>query len=328
MKNKRFFLIGGDSFLAKRVSKILLKKKYEYFYTSRRIPKNKSKHCVYLDLEKKTYDSKKFKKVLNNIDYLIYFIAEVGGVYYNHNKSYDINIGVNQISYLFSLISKYKIESQKIKFIYISSACVYSDKNKNTKYKESDGFLNTPHYSNFNYSLSKRLQEIYVSYFKQKFQNNYLILRPFNFYGPEDNFFNINSHVIPSLISKFINSIKFKKRIEINGDVNSVRNFIYVDDVANLIVGFSIKAKAKDVTINIGSEMSNSVYDIVKYLEIYFEKNYSIFDKNLITYKKLNKFIGQNKRNCDTTLLRKYFPNYNFIDLEKGLKKTLSYLNV
>lgn len=328
MKNNRFLLIGGDSFLARRVAKILVKKKYEYFYTSRRIRKNISNQSIYLDLDKKSYDSKKFKKVINNIDYMIYFIANVGGVYYNHNQVYDINIGVNQLSFLFSIISQYKNNSQKIKFIYISSACVYSDKIQNNSYKESDGFTNLPHYSNFHYSLSKRLQELYVSSYNHIFDSDFIILRPFNFYGPEDNFFDIHSHVIPSLISKFVDCIKLNKKIEITGDTQSIRNFIFVDDVANLIISISKKPNVKNITVNIGSEEANSIEDILNFLILYFKKNYSQFDKNYIYYKKLKNFSGQSIRKCDTSILRKYFPNYNFVKLEEGLIKTLSYLDV
>ena len=51
-----------------------------------------------------------------------------------------------------------------------------------------------------------------------------------------DNFEVASSHVIPGLISKFLNAKKKKLDVEVWGSGRPIREFLHVDDLANAII--------------------------------------------------------------------------------------------
>ena len=60
---------------------------------------------------------------------------------------------------------------------------------------------------------------------------------PTNLYGPNDNYSDNNSHVMPSLISKFINAtIESKSYVECWGSGRPLREFLHVDDLGDAVV--------------------------------------------------------------------------------------------
>ena len=71
---------------------------------------------------------------------------------------------------------------------------------------------------------------------KKDFGHKIINLMPTNLYGPNDNFDNLNSHVIPGLISRMHQSkLKDDKEFFIWGTGNPLREFLYVDDLAEAI---------------------------------------------------------------------------------------------
>ena len=73
--------------------------------------------------------------------------------------------------------------------------------------------------------FSEKLCEMY------KDKMSILIIRPGNIYGPNDKFDPIRSKVIPALIRKF----EENKIIEIWGDGQDIKDFIYIDDFESTI---------------------------------------------------------------------------------------------
>ena len=324
MKKKTFLIVGGDGFLASHIINLLKNKNHNYFFTSRKPKKKLQKNCIYINFSNEKFDKIKFIKVINKIDFIIFLIAKVGGIIYNSKQKYDPTEGVRHLKFIANKIERYKDHNKILKFVFISSACVYPAYIKNVnKLREHDAFLGLPHQSNYDYSLTKRLQEIYMAAFIKIPNVSYLILRPFNFYGPKDDFESINSHVIPSLIKKFYHYTKNKKKIVINGDMEASRNFLYVEDVADLIIKLSLKQKTINTTINLGSEYIYKIKDIIKTLKILFSDIYKDVDYSKIYFDKKEIYNGQKTRSCNTKLLRSFVPNYKFTSLEMGLSKTL-----
>ena len=109
-----------------------------------------------------------------------------------------------------------------------------------------------------------------------------LNLMPTNLYGPNDNFDPISSHVIPGLIYKF-DKAKSENAdfVELWGTGNPLREFLYVDDLADAIY-FLLDKKVEDKIINVGSgeevsieELASLVKNIVSFKgEIIFNAEY------------------------------------------------------
>ena len=76
---------------------------------------------------------------------------------------------------------------------------------------------------------------------------------PTNLYGPNDNFSDNESHVIPGLMGRMHKSkMEGLEEFEVWGTGNPLREFLYVDDLANAI-SFIIENNIEDELINIGS---------------------------------------------------------------------------
>ena len=70
-----------------------------------------------------------------------------------------------------------------------------------------------------------------------KFGNNVLNLMPTNLYGPNDNFSEMNSHVIPGLIYRMHKaSVDGDKEFKIWGSGKPLREFMHVDDLSYLLL--------------------------------------------------------------------------------------------
>jgi len=141
----------------------------------------------------------------------------------------------------------------------------------------------------------------------------FLILRPFNTYGPRQS---IRS-VIPWIIYEILNS----KEIRI-GNLNSKRDFIYVKDLARILELIIKKEIYNGEEINICSGKSYSVREIIKML---FE---------ITGIKKKIKEINKRKRPLkneimelrgDNKKLQKLIGKIELIDFQKGLKETFEF---
>ena len=88
-------------------------------------------------------------------------------------------------------------------------------------------------------------------------------LMPTNLYGPNDNFSDKNSHVIPGLIQRFHKAkINNADSVEVWGSGNPKREFLYVDDLAECIMHI-LKNNIDNNLINIGSGHEVSIKELV-----------------------------------------------------------------
>ena len=104
---------------------------------------------------------------------------------------------------------------------------------------------------------------------------------PTNLYGPNDNFSELDSHVIPGLIKRMHDAkISEKKEFEIWGTGTPLREFLYVDDLA-LAIEFLINKELEKNIINVGSNEEITIKDLAFLIKdlINFEGEL-IFDKS------------------------------------------------
>ena len=77
-------------------------------------------------------------------------------------------------------------------------------------------------------------------------------LMPTNLYGPNDNFDESSSHVIPGLIRRMYNAkLESDNVFNVWGDGTPLREFLYVDDLSNAIK-FVIENDINEDLLNIG----------------------------------------------------------------------------
>ncbi len=93
-----------------------------------------------------------------------------------------------------------------------------------------------PHFSNEGYAYAKRMMEVQCRAYQRQYHRRYFCVVPTNIYGPFDNFDLENAHVVPALIHKAAIAQTEGTDFIVGGDGTPLRQFIYVDDLAHLIL--------------------------------------------------------------------------------------------
>ena len=98
---------------------------------------------------------------------------------------------------------------------------------------------------------------------------------PTNLYGPNDNFDEEYSHVIPGLIARMHKAKKTNaKEFKIWGSGIPLREFLYVDDLSTCI-NFIIQNKIESDLLNVGSGVEISILNLAEKIKtlVGFEEN-------------------------------------------------------
>jgi GDP-L-fucose synthase len=151
---------------------------------------------------------------------------------------------------------------QKIKhFIFFSCTTMYKSDSK-LKQSESD-FQNIsdifPSY--YGVAITKLYIEQLCQFYSNISHTKFTIIRHSNVYGPWDKYDLRRSHVLGATITKVMQA---KDKIIVWGDGNEIRDFLYIDDLVDL-VEISLKSQRENLLlINAGSDQGISVLNLVK----------------------------------------------------------------
>ncbi len=243
-------------------------------------------------------------------DYIINAAAKVGGIYANNKMRSEFLIDNLKINLN---ILEACIPHNYIKIINLGSSCIYPLDAPNPISEESfmQGSLEP---TNSPYAMAKLTAIELGNSLKLQHGHSVVNLMPTNLYGPNDNFSQESSHVIPGMIrrmhdAKFNNESSFS----IWGSGKPLREFLYVDDLA-LSIEFIIKNKIQKDLINIGSGEEISILNLAKTLKKLINFNGElIFDSS--------KPDGNPRKLLDSSLIKSYgwLPLTN---LEEGLEKS------
>lgn len=189
--------------------------------------------------------------------------ARVGGILANNENRTEFiieNLKINM-----NLLEAIKFHNE-IKFINLGSSCIYPLNAPNPIKEESimSGQLEP---TNSPYAMAK-LTAIEIGDAITKQHGNTIInLMPTNLYGPNDNFDEKSSHVIPGLIARMHKAkINSSKEFKIWGTGKPLREFLFVDDFADA-VQFIIENNINEKLLNIGSGEEISILDLVKLIK-------------------------------------------------------------
>ena len=158
------------------------------------------------------------------------------------------------------------------------------------------------------YGKSKLEGEKIVSKLLYKSKIEYSILRPSNIYGPKQK----SQNVIPIFINKMLKN----NEIIIYGDGNSTRDYIYIDDLVNIINLFCTKKISSK--INLSSNYEVKIIDIYKIL------------KEKLNYKLNPIFKEKRKGEVENIVLDNSelisITNYSqFTNIVDGIEKTVNF---
>ncbi len=288
----------------------------------RKLKQSKFKKVKYasrkeLDFLNQVMVKKYFKK--NSFDLLIIAAAKVGGII--ANTTYPADFIYENLQIQLNLINSANEVGIK-KIIFLGSSCIYP-RMSSQPIKESEllnGYLEK---TNEPYAIAKIAGIKICESYNRQFNRDYRSLMPTNLYGPNDNFDNKTSHVVPGLIKKFHNGkINNKKSVEVWGTGKSQRELMHVDDLADAcleIIKISKKSFNEIVLpmqshINVGSDIEISIRDLAyKIKEIVGYKGKITFNHNYPD--------GTPRKKLNSKILKSTGWKAK-IDLSTGLKQT------
>lgn len=169
------------------------------------------------------------------LDGIIHCAANVGGLFKNMRQPvqmYEDNILMN--TNVLREANKLNIDN----VVCILSTCIFPDSIAASGVEMNAGHLHEgpPHPSNEGYAYAKRVMEVQCRAYQRQYNRRYFCVVPTNIYGPHDNYDLENAHVIPALIHKAVIARDTNTEFVVAGTGSPLRQFIYVDDLAHLIL--------------------------------------------------------------------------------------------
>ena len=188
-------------------------------------------------------------------EYVFLAAAKVGGIMANQSALADFMYD-NMILEMNVIHSAWKNGCKKLEFL--GSSCIYP-RMAPQPMPESCLLTSELEKTNEAYALAKISGLKYCEYLNRQYGTDYISVMPTNLYGPNDNYHPEHSHVLPALIRRFHEAKEADlKEVVCWGDGSPSREFLYVDDLANLCV-FLMNHYSGNETVNAGTGKEISI---------------------------------------------------------------------
>lgn len=311
---KRVLVTGGSGFVGSFVVEMLLDRGARVAITARRLdrafrflPNLKRQIVVFEgDLE----DAEVARRAVSDADVLMHLAAQVGGIEYN--VKHPASIFYSNMQIFMNLMEAARLEGIG-RIMVTSSACVYP-RHCSIPTPESEEFVACPEPSNEGYGWAKRMQEFMALAYSREYDMNICIARPYNAYGPRDNFDPSSSHVIPALIRRIEEA---ENPLVVWGSGMATRSFLYVEDFAAGLIAIAEKSPQVE-GINLGADEEITIGDLARLIVQVSGRNVEIRIDS-------SKPDGQPRRCCDTTLAKQLIGFVPRMRFEEGLHRTIEW---
>ena len=250
----------------------------------------------------------------SGIDEVYNLAADMGGIGY-------ITAGHADISRNNILINAHMLEASRQngvkRFLFSSSACVYNQSKQKdpevTPLREEDAYPADPEPG---YGWEKLFAEELCRYYYQDYGFETRIVRFHNVYGPLGTY-DGGKEKAPAAISRKVAQAPDNGEIEVWGDGEQTRSFMYVDDCVEGLI--RIMASDHREPLNLGSDELVTINGLVDMVS-------KIAGKRLTKRHNLAGPQGVRGRNSDNTRLRQLLGWEPTIRLEQGLAITYNWI--
>ncbi len=210
-------------------------------------------------------------------EYVFLSAAKVGGIL--ANSSYPAEFIYENLTIQSNIIHQSYLNQVK-KLLFLGSSCIYP-KMSIQPIKESYLLSDYLEPTNEAYAIAKIAGIKMCQSYNQQYGTRFISAMPTNLYGLNDNFHPENSHVIPGLIHRFHEIKKeAKKQITIWGSGKAMREFLYVDDLAEACHFLMDHYEESDpINVGVGKDISirglaEIIRDVVGHpVELVFDLN-------------------------------------------------------
>lgn len=193
-------------------------------------------------------------------EYVFLAAAKVGGIMANQNLLADF-MYENMMLEMNVLHSAWRTGCKKLEFL--GSSCIYP-RLAPQPMKENCLLTSELEKTNEAYALAKISGLKYCEFLNRQYGADFISVMPTNLYGPNDNYHPMHSHVLPALIRRF-HEAKEKRLSSVVcwGDGSPLREFLYVDDLANLCV-FLMNHYSGNETVNAGTGKELTIKELTE----------------------------------------------------------------
>jgi len=313
MKGK-VLVTGAGGFIGHHLTNFLRQKNYWVRGVDIKEPEYADTSCNEFELS----DLRKWENCLQaveGVDYVYHLAADMGGIGYI--TAYLADIARND-----SLINLHMIEASRInkiqRLFFSSSACIYPGYMQESAdidpLKEADAYPADPEEG---YGWEKLFMEKMCQYYTHDYGMETRVARFHNVYGPLGTF-DGGREKSPAAICRKVAKAQDGEEIEIWGDGNQTRSFMYIDDCVNGI--YKIMNCNSSEPLNLGTDRMITINELVDIVS-------NTAGKKLIKKHDITKPQGVRGRNSDNTKLTEligWVPEYS---LESGLDKTYQWIS-
>mgnify|MGYP001289795733 CR=1 FL=1 len=255
------------------------------------------------------------KSGIDGADVVMNLAASVAGIEYNatHPESVFRN---NMRTFLNVIEAALQVKARR--FLVVSSACIYP-RHCLVPTPETESLTDSPEPTNAGYGWAKRMEEFAATAAVIEHGLEVAIARPYNAYGPRDNFNPRSSHVLPALILKAHETTD--GTLPVWGDGTPTRSFLYVDDFARGLIEVTARYAAAD-PLNIGASEEISIGTAASMVAEIMSRQRGTaitptFNPTSLT--------GQPRRDCDTTKLERALGFRPNVGLREGLERSVAW---
>ena len=193
-------------------------------------------------------------------EYVFLAAAKVGGIVANQNALADFMYD-NMILEMNVIHAAWKNGCKKLEFL--GSSCIYP-RMAPQPMVESCLLTSELEKTNEAYALAKISGLKYCEYLNRQYGTDFISVMPTNLYGPNDNYHPEHSHVLPALIRRFHEAKESgAESVTCWGDGSPLREFLYVDDLANLCV-FLMNHYSGNETVNAGTGKELTIRELTE----------------------------------------------------------------
>ena len=193
-------------------------------------------------------------------EYVFLAAAKVGGIIANSEALADF-MYYNMMLEMNVIHSAFENGVKKLEFL--GSSCIYP---RLAPQPMTESCLLTSELEKTNeaYALAKISGLKYCEFLNRQYGTDYISVMPTNLYGPNDNYHPTHSHVVPALIRKFHEAKEAgAPEVVCWGDGSPLREFMYVDDLAELCV-FLMDNYSGNETVNAGTGKEVTIKELAE----------------------------------------------------------------
>lgn len=243
-------------------------------------------------------------------EYVFLAAAKVGGIEANSSLLADF-LYVNMMLEMNVIHSAWGNGCRKLEFL--GSSCIYP---RMAPQPMAESCLLTSELEKTNeaYALAKISGLKYCEYLNRQYGTDFISVMPTNLYGPNDNYHLTHSHVLPAMIRRFHEAkIEGRPSVVCWGDGSPLREFLYVDDLADLCV-FLMNNYSGNETVNAGTGKELTIKELAELVaKIIGYEGQILWDKE--------KPNGTPRKLLDVSKVREMGWRYR-TELEEGIRLT------